>query len=139
MNDETSSRRTAATRLSRLLVPGLFLLMLIQVGAAVRIFTLPSSLADSIANRLSLPVVWDSAISAVWAAAFAWIVSRILRHDTRANRWSAYLVASFGVYTVGRLVIFVQADYDRARLPLLGVSVLVLSLLLAAYLHGVRR
>lgn len=102
------------------------LLALMQTGAAVRALTPPPVVTT--ATRLSLPLEFGAGVG--WALLFAAITVNLLRK--RAVRPGVLAVSAFLLYSTLRLLLFVQADYDQNRLPLLAAVTLCLMVFPAA-------
>jgi hypothetical protein len=102
------------------------LLALTQAGAALRVFSLPPDLA----GQISLPLPLEFVAGALWALLFAAITVNLL-HRRTAHRVVPVL-SGFILYSLARLLLFTQADYDRTRLPFLAALSLVLLVVLAA-------
>jgi len=94
------------------------LLAVIAVGMAVRVVTLPPELAAQVS--LSLPLEFVAGI--VWAGAFVWATWRLIRGKRGSVNLALGLALTFATYSVLRLFIFAQADYDRGRMPFLWVT-----------------
>ena len=105
------------------------LLALLQTGAVWWALRVP----DDAATLVGLPPAANAALSAGWALAFAWLVVRLMRRRPRGRLYAAALVGGFALYSLARLALFAQADYDRQRLPLLAAVTSVIVIILAAY------
>jgi hypothetical protein len=92
-------------------------LALIEAGAAVEALRMPAELAA----QVSVPVALEVIGGVVWALVFAVVTFRLARRDARAGLLTAWALIAFSIYTVARLLLFTQADYDRQRLPFLLV------------------
>jgi hypothetical protein len=125
MSDEVIAPRQAIPRRPRWLILLTALLALFQVGAVVNALRLPPDLVA----QLSINPAVDAVAGVIWALLAVILCIRLIQRRVEAGRAAAWLLASFGVYTVIRLVIFTQADYDLGRLPfLLVVSALLISI-----------
>lgn len=89
------------------------LLALLQFGAALR------GIAADPAVPTSLLPGLEFAAGTIWGALFGLASLELVRRRRRAVRVFAWLVIGFSLYSLGRLVVFAQADYDRQRLPFL--------------------
>ncbi len=110
----------------------MILLALVQVGAAVRALTLPPDLA----TQISLLPALEFLVAGMWAGVFAFQAWLLMRSadKRRARRRTVVMLGAFVVYTVARLAVFAQADYDRNRLPfLLLLTVIVLFIFTVYY------
>jgi FtsH-binding integral membrane protein len=111
----------------------MFLLALVQVGAAVRVLQLPPDVVDS----LNLPASIQFAAGVIWALVFAAGAVSLWRRGQTALKRALWLLVVFMIYSAVRLAIFAQADYDRQRLPfVLGLAALLLT---AVALNPVRQ
>ncbi|MBZ0301868.1 MAG: hypothetical protein K8J31_19120 [Anaerolineae bacterium] len=96
------------------------LLALMQAGAVWRALNPPPVMTA--ATRLSPLLEFGAGIG--WALLFAAITVNLLRK--RGARPGVLVVSAFLLYSTLRLLLFVQADYDHHRLPLLAVVSLCL-------------
>jgi uncharacterized membrane protein YhaH (DUF805 family) len=95
-----------------------------QAISAARVLTLPPELAA----RLTLPLPLEFVAGVVWALVFAYLTLKLLRlHARRTAGWALII---FVTYSLLRLFLFAQADYDQQRLPFL---VIVTAILLAGW------
>lgn len=88
-----------------------------QVINAVRVLQVPADLAA----LLTLPLPFEFIISIGWALVFAWITFDLLRLRLRTTKrnYAGWAVFGFVTYSLLRLFLFAQADYDQQRLPFL--------------------
>lgn len=100
------------------------LLAVFHVSAVLRILQTPS---DTTA-RIALPLPLDGLASSVWAF-FAILVSVRLLRGRSDGRTILVLFTGFILYSIGRLAVFAQADYDRQRLPFLILAAAVIGLI----------
>jgi hypothetical protein len=91
------------------------LLALSQLYAVLYILRLPAE----IAQNLNLPLIIQISVSALWALIFVWADISLIRQRPRAVNRILYLIAVFVVYSLLRLLLFAQSDYDRQRFPFL--------------------
>jgi hypothetical protein len=129
-----------APRFSRLLGIGMIGLAAVQVGAAARALTLSSDLAAvvSVARPLDFvaAVLWGIAFSAAGVLLLRKSARRDLLRRWNARRLALVLLGGFALYSLARLAVFAQADYDRGRLPFL-IIITALFLLLVTIFYGV--
>lgn len=98
------------------------LLAVIELGAAGRALQTPPDLAA----KISLPMPLEFAASAIWGLLAALVTVAFVRRSPRALRYTASLLIGFTLYSLTRLLLFAQADYDRQRLPLLFALAVVI-------------
>jgi hypothetical protein len=109
-------------------------LTLFQMGAAWRTVRLP----DDLTVVLHLPLPLEFIANASWAILSGWVTLGLIRRRSRARRQAAYVLAGFVIYSAARLALFAQSDYDRGRLPFLGVSVGVILTMTFIYIRRAR-
>ncbi len=65
----------------------------------------------------------------IWIVLFGGLTVMSLRRSVSASRYATRLWTAFLLFSVLRLALFVQADYDRGRLPFLltGTSVFLVA------------
>lgn len=108
-----------------LLAAALGALTLVQLTALVRALQTPSDLAA----LLTLPSGVAAIGAGVWACLLCAAAIFTLRAPLeRARRWGLTALLGFAAYSIARLAIFAQADYDRGRIPFLLALLLVLAL-----------
>lgn len=106
------------------------LLTLAQAGAALRALRVPPELAAQISLWLPLEFV----AGGLWALLFAVITANLLRK--RAVQPAVFALGGFLIYSVIRLLLWAQADYDQNRLPfLVFMTICLLVFPLAALLR----
>lgn len=72
----------------------------------------------------------------VWAVLFLTAAYRLFSHARRARQFFYVLLIAFVVYSLLRLILFAEADYDRQRLPfLILLTAFVCSIPLWRLLH----
>ena len=91
------------------------LLTLIQAGTAWRTLQTPPELAAVV----SIPMPFELVASGIWGLLAAFVTVTLVRRSPRALSYAARLLLGYGVYSLARLALFVRADYDQQRLPLL--------------------
>ena len=111
------------------------LLALFQFGAAIRALQIP----DALAAQISLPVPLEFIASLLWALLALVVLVTLWRRERRARLYAAWLAVGFSIYSLLRLLLFSQADYDRGRFPFLLVVIVVLLILPVAYIVRFRR
>ncbi len=120
---------SSSPRRERGLIVVAALLALIQASAAWRAL----HVHDALAAQVSLLPGLEAAAGAGWALAAAWVTVMLLRRRPRARWYATGLLAGFALYSLGRLAVFAQADYDRQRLPFLAVATVAVLAVLVAY------
>jgi hypothetical protein len=135
MTQHTDSQSTGTKKRSHLLMLLTALLAVIQVGAALRALTIP----DELATRISLPVPLEFIAGLLWALLSLTVLYLLWRRERRALLYAAWLAIGFSIYSLLRLLLFSQADYDRGRFPFLLVVIAILLILPVAYIVRARR
>lgn len=108
---------TEQPRRSRWFITLMGLLALFQGGAALRVLHIAPDLTAQIA--LSLPL--EFVVSLLWTGTAALTARALWLRRPAAERQARALLAGFVGYSLLRLILFAQADYDRGRLPFLLV------------------
>jgi len=105
----------------------LLLLMLFayHVVDVIRTVQLP----PEIAAATTLPIPLRLMTGVTWAGLSGWSMLRVVRGHSNANQHARYLLVGFVLYTIARLIVFTQAEYDRQRLPFVLVSLAFLMVL----------
>jgi uncharacterized membrane protein YhaH (DUF805 family) len=98
-------------------------LSLFQFVAAIRTLQLPDDLP------VSLLIPLEVAAGFSWGLLFALATVALILYKPYAARFALWLTLSFLVYSVIRLTLFAQSDYDRQRLPFLIVTLFVIIIL----------
>jgi hypothetical protein len=98
------------------------ILALFQIITAWQVLQLPVAVVAA----LSFPPVVQIGLSAGWALLFLFAAGRLYQQKPGADRLAGGLIVAFILYSLGRLVVFARADYDRARLPFLLVATVLL-------------
>lgn len=101
------------------------LLALFQFGAALR-----GTAADPAVPTSLLPGL-ELAAGIIWGTLFGLASLGLARRRRRGALIFAWLMIGFSLYSLGRLAVFAQADYDRQRLPFLAAITAVFIILLA--------
>lgn len=101
-------------------------LLLFQIGAAVNGLRIPLEETDA----LSLPPSVQIVSGVLWALIFGQTAISLLRRNPLALKRAFLIVVGFIAYSVLRLLIFSQSDYDRQRFPFLLAITLVFAVLL---------
>ena len=91
-------------------------LTLVQLGAMLRVATVPEVLARQISLLLPLEFV----AAGVWALIFAYGTVNLIR--SKRGRPALLAVVGFVTYSTLRLLFFSQADYDQGRAALLVIA-----------------
>jgi hypothetical protein len=85
------------------------------------------TLSQGVANKVSLPPLIQVAANLTWAVTFTWITIHLAQCKSWATMRAFWLLVGFIVYSVLRLLIFSEADYDSQRAPfLIALSVIIL-------------
>jgi hypothetical protein len=121
MMDSSPSSRPGSAGSSRRAALITALVCVYALAAAVHALTLPPSLAA----QVRLPVALEAAGGLVWALVFGALTVALIRRRPRAGVYSLWAGVGFLTFQLLRWWGFVQADYDRQRLPLLTGVVLV--------------
>jgi len=135
MIQNTDPPSNDAGKRSRILMVLTALLALVQFGAALRALSVP----DELAARISLPVPLDFVAGLLWALLSLMALALLWRRERRARLYAAWLAVGFSTYSLLRLLLFSQAEYDRGRFPFLLVIIALLLILPAAYIVRFRR
>lgn len=115
MVDDTAAHTGDKKR--RGLIALMTLLAIIQAGSVVRLLRLP----DGVANNMALSPTIQTIGSFFWALIFTWAAYSLLSGSHREVKRALWLLIGFILYSVLRLLLFAQADYDRQRFPFLIV------------------
>jgi hypothetical protein len=100
-----------------IVIIGLLLLFLVQVGTIIELLTLP----PDIVNELYFSRNAQMMIAVTWASVSLWVIMGIVRGKTYYSKHGLWIIYGLIVYSLLRLVLFAQADYDRQRVPFLVV------------------
>jgi hypothetical protein len=119
-----------ATRRPRRLILLTLFLSLFQFGTALQALQIPANLAAS----LSLPLPLEFVTSGFWTLLFALFTLKLIRLETDAQHHTTLAIIGFIIYSVVRVALFAQADYDRQRLPFLFTINAFILLIMAACL-----
>ncbi len=90
---------------------------LFQSGAAYHAF---SRVPDAVTLP---PALWDGVVALLWLVMACAVLWRLWRG--MGSRLAVPFLSGFSIYSVFRLFIFSQADYDRGRLPFLTIMLIV--------------
>jgi hypothetical protein len=120
---------------ARILVLLTALLAGVQFGAAVRTLQVPQTLVE----KISLPLPLDFIASLLWTLISLAVMVLLWRRERRARLYAAWLAIGFSIYSLLRLLLFSQSEYDRGRFPFLLVVVALLTILPVAYIVRFRR
>jgi prolipoprotein diacylglyceryltransferase len=119
------------TRRSWSLIVIIGLLLFSQAGAVLNALRIPSE----VAHNLSLPPYVQVIAAIFWTLLFGWVAISLLRRNPLAVKRAFLSVVVFVAYSVLRVLIFAQSDYDRQRFPfLLALSLLLAVLLVSVYM-----
>ena len=101
-------------------------LALFQAGAALQAITTP----PEIAAQIRLPLGLQFVAGTLWALLFAFITVNLVRRQTQTL--TTWALLGFVTYSLLRLLLFTQADYDQQRQPFLILITLVILVIGAA-------
>ncbi len=73
----------------------------------------------------SIPAWLQMGMALGWMVLFGWLALMVRRSPEKTVRWTLWMMVFFAIYRASRLFIFAQSDYDRGRLPFLGLLLLV--------------
>jgi hypothetical protein len=121
MMDSSPSSRPGPAGSSRRWALITALVCVYALAAAVHALTLPPALAA----QIRLPVALEVAGGLLWALVFGALTVALLQRRPHAGIYSLWAGVGFLTFQLLRWWGFVQADYDRQRLPLLTGVVLV--------------
>jgi hypothetical protein len=97
------------------------LLAFVEAGAAIHAL----NIAPGMAAQVSLSIPLEIAASVAWVLLSAFVTYMVLRGKPRPVHYAVWLLIGWSLYHLARLAIFVQADYDRQRLPFVAFAALV--------------
>jgi hypothetical protein len=89
---------------------------------------------DTLAARVNLPFPLEFIASLLWGLAALGVFALLWMRRREARLYAAWLAIGFSIYSLLRLLLFSQADYDRGRFPFLLVVIAVLLFAPVAYL-----
>ncbi|MDX1993651.1 MAG: hypothetical protein SF029_14780 [bacterium] len=104
----------------RVLLVTLVLLTLFNLGEVLAALQSPANV------ELRFPPLVRAALGALWAYLFGLSVVLIWRQRRAglfALRVAAASLVSYGVFSIGRALVFTEADYNRQRVPFLVVMI----------------
>jgi hypothetical protein len=131
----TDANPTPTRKRARILILLTALLACMQLGAAIRALQVPQTLA----GKISVPLSLDFIASLLWAVIALAVMVLLWRRERRARLYAAWLAIGFSIYSLLRLLLFSQSEYDRGRFPFLLVVVALLTILPVAYIVRFRR
>jgi hypothetical protein len=135
MTTDANPTPTRTRKRARLLILLTALLACVQFGAAMRALQVPPTVAE----KISLPLLLDFIASLLWTLISLAVMVLLWRRVRRARLYAAWLAIGFSIYSLLRLLLFSQAEYDRGRFPFLLVVVALLTILPVAYIVRIRR
>jgi len=97
------------------------MIVIFEVISIVQTLQLP----DSIRQQLTIIVNFQIVFGIIWSMVFLFALYFLLQRHPKAQRLTSWLVISFVGYRLLRLIVFVQADYDRQRLLFLSLFILL--------------
>jgi len=106
--------------------PGCLIFITAILGVYQIIFAFRVLQQADILSESSLPVAMQVTVATVWAVGFLLATVGLVRHNRLALRYSGWLIVTFILYNLLRVVAFAQADYDRQRLPFLMILTLII-------------
>jgi hypothetical protein len=105
----------------RWLFAAMLVLALFQIGETIS----ATGQSASIAENMSLSSRARLIAGIFWALLFGLDVVLIVRRTRRALTYTVALLMIYAMYSVARVIIFTQADYNRQRLPFLIAVILI--------------
>lgn len=93
------------------------IMMLYQIVWIGRVLSLP----DNLKERISLVVPLEVAISILFVTLFTYGLRALIVRTTYAVRYTIVILGLLIGYSLLRLILFAEADYDRQRLPFLVI------------------
>ena len=127
----TAEKSPIPARPRRWLLRISIVLALIQAGAIYNTLQRRADLDAQV--HLSLPIELTASI--LWALIFTFIAFTLLQRKRHALRIALWGLIGFALYSVVRLALFTEAEYDRQRLPFLFIVITLFLLVLTAYLR----
>ena len=112
-------------RNSRWLILLITFFTLMQAGGLIR--TIQRS--EVLSTQLTLSRPLEIVAGVVWLSVFGWLLWALIRNRPHAQFRAIVVTFGFIAYSVLRLVIFAQADYDRQRIPFLVLLLVIMTLL----------
>jgi hypothetical protein len=107
-------------------------LLVFQIIQALSVLQLP----ERVQNAIAFPVWLQAGLALMWAGLFASALVTLAKDKDSALRYTQSLVSIFILYSLLRLVVFAQADYDRSRLTFLaGLTVCLLAVPIITWLR----
>ncbi len=135
MTTDANPTPTRTRKRARILILLTALLACVQLGAAVRALQVP----DELASKISLPLPLEFVASLLWALIALAVMVLLWRRERHGRLYAAWLAVGFSIYSLLRLLLFSQADYDRGRFPFLLIVIALLLILPLAYIVRLRR
>lgn len=112
----------------RLLGLSVILFASLQLSAALTMLRSPAEL------QTVVPIWVLASLAFVWAALFATAGVFLLRRQSHAVHFSAWVVLAYIVIDTGRFVLFAQSDYERGRMGFRIVTAALIALIPTLYL-----
>ena len=109
MTTDANPTPTHTRKRARILILLTALLACVQFGAAIRALQVPQTVAE----KISLPLPLDFVASLLWALISLTVLVLLWRRARRAHLYAAWLAIGFSIYSLLRLLLFSQAEYDR--------------------------
>lgn len=113
------------------LLPILAFLGIYQIIFAFRVLLL----SDIFTSSTVIPSSLHAILSAVWGVMLLWGALLVAQRKRSALPYTSWIIIAFVVYSLLRIVLFAQTEYDQGRIPFLilitlaGLIIPVISLL----------
>ena len=113
------SERNSLSRRSRVLLVLTAGLALFQAGAVIQALQIPADLAAQISLLLPVQLI----ANLIWTMLAGVVTVIQWQRRPNAKRLAVGLLLAFSIYSLIRLLLFAQADYDRQRLGFLTLLI----------------
>jgi len=110
---------TTHPKRSGCLVTFITILLVYQTLNLIRVL----QLEDMLGNSVVPPVPLQLTLILIWLLTFTYLLLGVVRKWRFALRYSGWLIITYILYRLLYAVLFVQADYNRQRLPFLLVTI----------------
>ena len=118
-----------------MLVLVLIILITFQIIQAITVLNIQDVATLSLTFDANLQV----AINGIWVILFTFGLIKLARSDEGTVRYIQWSLLGFMVYSIIRLVLLTQADYDRQRLALIIIGGLLLIIALGGSIYHNKR